>query len=214
MNTVSLKMIGDWRKELGVPLRNALAVSVDVIGRTGAEACKHAIILMAQSAAAMTKQAPKNRKILKDGTGRPYIEKFNKNGMFKMYPPMSKKQDPSGYAAFMSRWQPVANRGLAKKSWMWGLRGLGKITADKPIPGVAKTMTILSQKTCGYILQNALSYLLKILPVGWESAVTQKAGNKIMAQARDKINRQWKSEMSRARRGGIIVSSNLVRFFR
>ena len=63
---VSIKMLGDWRKEVGVPLRDALAVSMDICGRTGEEACKHAIILMAESARALARQAPKNRKVQHD----------------------------------------------------------------------------------------------------------------------------------------------------
>lgn len=214
MNTVSLKTLGDWQKKLAVPLRDVLAVSMDVTGRNGAEACKHAIILMAQSASAMTKQAPKNRKVLKDFNNRPYIQRYNKQGPFAMYPPMSKKENPRGYADFMNRWQPIANRGLAKKSWMWGLRGLDAgIKSSRPIPGVAKTMKILSEKSCGYILQNALSYLLKILPAGWQAAVAEKAGNKIMKQAAMKIERQWRSELSRPRRGGMAVGRGLASYF-
>lgn len=65
-DAVTLKMVGDWRKEVGVPLRDALAVSMNICGRTGEEACKHAIILMAQSARAITKQSPKLRPIVKN----------------------------------------------------------------------------------------------------------------------------------------------------
>ena len=97
---------------------------------------------------------------------------------------------------------------------MWGLKGLdaSKVTS-KPFPGVAHTMTILNEKSCGYILQNTLSYLLKILPTGWEAAVMQKAGNKIMKQAAMKIERQWRSELARPRRAGMAVARGLASYF-
>ncbi|MCK9432571.1 MAG: hypothetical protein M0R00_06405 [Candidatus Omnitrophica bacterium] len=213
MNTVSLKCLGDWQKKISVPLRNVLNVSMDVFGRTGADACKHAIILMAQSASAMTKQAPKNRKVEQDprfrGMGGQFIRIFKKNG-----------QETKSYRfglkdkAEWDKFRLIAHRGMAKRSWMWGLKGLdaSKVTS-KPFPGVAHTMTILNEKSCGYILQNTLSYLLKILPTGWEAAVMQKAGNKIMKQAAMKIERQWRSELARPRRAGMAVARGLASYF-
>jgi len=213
MNTVSLKTLGDWQKKIAVPLHDVLAVSMDVCGRNSAEACKHAIILMAQSASAMTKQSPKNRKVEQDprfrGHGGDFVRVFKKN-----------KQEVKLWRfsfADKAEWADaklIKNRGLAKKSWMWGLKGLdaGKVTS-KPIPGVAHTMTILNEKSCGYILQNALLYLLKILPAGWESVVMQKAGNKIMKQAAMKIERQWRSELARPRRAGMTVARGLASYF-
>jgi hypothetical protein len=212
MNTVSLKILGDWQKKIATPLRDALAISMNVVGRTGEEACKHAIILMAQSASAMTKQSPKNRKVEQDprfkGQGGQFIRIFKKNNQETRFFRFHFPTDSEWMKARL-----IANRGLAKRSWMWGLRGLGKITTGKPIPGVAKTMAILGEKACGYILQNALSYLLKILPAGWEASVAQKAGNKIMKQAAMKLERQWKSEMRRSRRGGMAIARGLASYF-
>jgi len=213
MNAVSLKTLGDWQKKISAPLHDVLNVSVDVFGRNSAAACKHAIILMAQSASALTKQAPKNRKVEQDprfkGKGGQFIRIFKKNGQETKSYRFGLKDD-----AEWNKFRLIAHRGLAKKSWIWGLKGLdaSKVTS-KPIPGVAHTMTILNEKSCGYILQNALSYLLKILPAGWEAAVMQKAGNKIMKQAAMKIERQWRSELARPRRAGMTVGRGLTSYF-
>lgn len=65
-SAVTLRTIGNWRSEIGVPLKSALAVSMDVTGRTGEQACRHALILMARSASAITPQSKKLRKVVKN----------------------------------------------------------------------------------------------------------------------------------------------------
>ncbi|MDD4860793.1 MAG: hypothetical protein PHH96_02180 [Smithellaceae bacterium] len=208
--TNGIKPIGDWPTQIKNPLKDALRASVEICGRTGAEACKHAIILMAQSAVAMTKQAPKNRKVEQDprikGKGGQFARVFKKTGGETKFYRLSMDEE---------KWRKVkliANRGLAKKSWMWGLRGLGKPSA-KPIPGVAWITTLATKNVGGYILNNALSYLLKILPAGWEQVVQQKAANKIMKQAVIKIERNFMAEMRKTRRTGMAVGAGLSKYF-
>ena len=196
----SLQMIGNWDKKVGVALKDALAVSMDVMGRTGEEACKHAIILMAQSARALTKQAKQRRKVQRDKHGR-YVEIIGKTGIRKFY---------EWAADNFENARTIRNRGLAKRSWMWGLDALGAKKVSKPIPGAGSVHTITSETVNGYIKENALSYIGETVPAGWESIVQMKAGNKIMAQARKKMERRWQSEVRRKQRR---VEQSVSRFF-
>lgn len=215
MNPMSFKILGDWKKEIGVPLRDALAVSMDIIGRTGAEACKHAIILMAQSARALTPQSKSKRKVERDAAnhGAEYVNVWHKGSESRFYKwNFLRGGDAKGT---WEQAQQIANRGLAKRSWMWGLRGLNAAAAmnSKPMKDIATLQTILGEKSCGYVLTDRLSYLMKILPPGWSESVARTAGNKIMAQARNKLERLWKSEMRQARRGGVAIGAGLSRYF-
>lgn len=56
---------------------------------------------------------------------------------------------------------------------------------------------MLGEKVCGYVKTNRMSYVWKGMPPGWETTVEQKAGNKIMAQAAMKIERQWQAAINR-----------------
>ena len=98
----------------------------------------------------------------------------------------------------------IGRRGLAKSSWMWGLNRLGMTgtrgVKQKPIAGVTDISVIKSANLNGYMLQNRIKYLHKILPGGWESTVERKATNKIMAQARNKLERKWRQEMGMPRK--------------
>ena len=198
---VSIKMVGDWRKEVGVPLRDALAVSMDICGRTGEEACKHAIILMAESARARARQAPKNRKVQQDsavrGKGGQYVDVWNQG----------RPRPTRRYRFQFSKeaWESarvIYNRGLAQRSWMWGLRKLGARTGGQraPIPGASRVWT-LRKGVSGYIKENRLDYIQKAMPAGWESLVALAATNKIMAQARNKLDARWRRELGKPRRG-------------
>ena len=214
----SLQIIGDWRKEIGVPLRDALAVSIDVIGKSGEEACRQAVIFMAQAAASpsnnITPRAKRNREIKVDVKlhGAKYVDIYKKG-----------QSDPVRFYQFQAKrisddaWtnaRKIGNAGLARRSWMWGLKKLdsSKVTS-RPISGIARTFAIRGKQACGYILQNSLSYLVKILPAGWEAIVERSAGNRIMAMARNKLERQWQSEMRRSRRGGMAIGGGIGKYF-
>ena len=208
----TLRAIGDWRKEVGVGLQTALAVSMDVMGRTGEEACRHALILMAQSARALTKQARKNRRIKKDQHGR-YIEDLRAHSgrsETRWYDWLWQKDDPP--KATWEQLHEIKNRGLAKRSWMWGLRQLGaKQQITKAIPGASFVGTISRPNENGYLKENRIHYITKAMPVGWESTVMLKAGNKIMAQAKRKMERQWARDVRRRRRA---TERNVKYFFK
>ena len=210
----SVKIIGDWKKEIGVSLHDALAVSMDVIGRTGEEACRHALILMAQSARALTPQSKSKRPEEVDVGlhGSKYITIWKKGKQTRLYEfHFFRGGDMQGT---WEQARQIKNKGLAKRSWMWGLRDLSTAAENsKPISGVSTLKTILGEKSCGYILTDRLSYLMKVLASGWEQSVVMSAGNKIMAQARLKLERQWMREITRARRGGSAVGKTLGAYF-
>jgi hypothetical protein len=92
----------------------------------------------------------------------------------------------------------IKRRGLAKKSWYWGWGKENKTN----IPGVTTISSIVGDaaKSAGYILRNKLSYVLKILPGNWEKEVERKAGNAILGNARDKLQKQWARRMNSLRK--------------
>jgi hypothetical protein len=47
----TLKAIGNWDKEIGASLSDALTVSMELFGYTGEKACRQCIFFMTQSAA-------------------------------------------------------------------------------------------------------------------------------------------------------------------
>jgi hypothetical protein len=210
-----MQIIGDWKKEIGVPLHELLQVLTEVTGRSGAEACKYALIGMAQSARALTSQSKSKRPVERDTEhgGAEYVNIFHKGKESRFYRfHFMRDADVEGT---WEQAQQIKNKGLAKRSWMWGLRDLQAAAAasSRPISGVADVRTILGEKSCGYILTNRLSYLIKILPAGWEQSVVRAAGNKIMANVARQMERQWAREVTRARRGGSAIGRSLASYF-
>lgn len=198
----SLKIIGNWRKEVGAPLRDALAVSMDICGRTGEQACRHALILMAQSARALTKKARNNRKVQKDEHGS-YVENWvrGKNEAQKLYKWMFEGTEQERIPGTWENARKIGNAGLAKRSWMWGLATLKPgMHTGKAIRGTSRVYSITQAKANGYIKENRLDYILDAMPSGWESSVQSSAGNKIMAQSRNKLEAQWRREMGMPRK--------------
>jgi len=94
----------------------------------------------------------------------------------------------------------IGNQGLAKRSWMWGLAKLKPMHTGKAIPGTSRVYVIKTPQVTGYVKENRLDYIQKAMPGGWESQVEQKAGNKIMGQARDKLEKKWRREMGMPRK--------------
>ena len=91
----ALQVVGDWGKTLDRSMSRALAASMGIIGRSGEQACQHAIILMAESARAATPQSPKLRKIVRNPDERyktdariaPWgVMKYGKDGTQRFQP--------------------------------------------------------------------------------------------------------------------------------
>ena len=200
-----IQILGDWKKEIAVPLRDALAVSMTICGRTGEEACKHAIILMAQSARALTKRAKEFRKELRNPAlnNAVYVENWvqGRNTPQKIYK-FRFGTDANVRGRIDGTWEDartIGNRGLAKRSWMWGLAKLKPMSTGKAIPGASRVYSINTEQVSGYIKENRLGYITKIMPAGWESEVQSRVGNKIMGQARNKLEQKWRREMGMPR---------------
>jgi hypothetical protein len=202
----SITAIGNWRGAVGVPLRTALHVSMDVCGRDGAEACKHALILMAQSAGALTKQAKPLRKVEMDDHGREFTTWYKqprgtKTRRYAFQYRDDVRRDARGRyngngfkGSFELQGRRIAGRGLAKRSWRWSLSQLGsKQSPGRPIPGVNTVHAMRAPWRNGYQMRNKLSYILPIMPAGWQQTVETKAGNKIMAQAAKKLENKWRA---------------------
>ena len=243
-SVVTLKTIGNWRKEIEIPLDTALAVSMDITGRTGEQACRHAMILMAHSARAKTRKSPKLRKIVKNPDERwktdrrraPFGVMVYRNGK-EVFKPIFRTGEYGSIRFFDKKsaswfdrsgpngntWNKIASgadvanpelvvpgiktdkrrnigrSGLAKDSWLWSLSQLGGRGRAKhrPIAGVNTLRTITSPKVNGYVLTNKLRYIThkNAMPAGWQKMVEVSAANKIMAQARSKLEGKWRREM-------------------
>jgi hypothetical protein len=217
---VKIKMVGDWSKTMGLTLGGAINATYELCGRSLAEACKHAIILMAQSARAMTSKSKTRRLIQRDVRlgGAEYVEAW-KQGADK---PVRLHKFRFGDAMRGSDRIPgtwdnakkIGNSGLAKRSWMWGLAGLKGATVDsKAIPGVGSLRRILTDKVGGFILSNKLSYILKAMPPGWENEVRQRATNKIMEQAKIRLERAWVRTFKNAPPSTVVNKPDFGKYF-
>tara|TARA_B100001013_G_C24559897_1_gene422059 strand:- start:22 stop:729 length:708 start_codon:yes stop_codon:yes gene_type:complete len=232
--SVTLEPAGDWNLEIKGSLTNALYVSIAILGRTGEEACRHALILMAQSARKLTVKSRKNRRVQRDPTFKGenrFVEVYRKGSaapsrLFKF------RFDGNSGASIPGTWDKaklIGNAGLAKRSWFWGLstlKGKGKrhgarinsvsksiagMTQAKPIAGVATVSKISTRNTGGYILDNSLGYITDALPAGWEGTIERRAGNRIMAMAKKRMERDCARAIRRRVRG---VRTDLSSWFK
>jgi len=205
---VTLKPTNNWQAEMRGGLRDALNASMTVIGRTGEQACRHALILMSQSAGKMVRKDRRStRPIQRDEHGE-YVEVYTQKRRepYHVYKWMFSDDNPQ--ERIPGTWQnarKIGNIGLGKRSWLWGLRRLGakQAATRPPIPGMSSVYTISGETASGYVKVNRLSYMVKALEKnapGWERLVEIMAGNKIMAQAKRRLERRWKAQMKRRER--------------
>jgi len=225
MDIVSFKMVGDWRAKMHTSLGWAIVVSQDVFGRSAGEACKHAVILMAQSARAITPIAKERRAILNDDRGE-YVERWRQgwSNAQKIHKWMfSKVHDSKGNIiqvknftgssmddAGWAKAQIIRNHGLAKRAWMWGLTSWGGTEERGAIPGVSAVFFNQTAMKVEAIKQNKLNYINRIMPGGWENDVATKATNKIMAQAARKMERLF---LSTLQGGNSLMAQSVQSFF-
>jgi len=198
---VTLKIVGNWKKEIETPLRNALFVSMDILGNSGETACRKALFFMAQSAGKLARPATrrKSRQIQRDAHGRPYVDVYVQGNAdpYKVFKWMF--QDSRGKQRIPGQWanaRKIGSVGLAQRSWLWGLKRFGRGgNVRTPIPGTSRVYTIRGKAASGYVKANMLGYIQKALPRGWESMVQASATNKIMGQARRKMENEWRRRM-------------------
>jgi hypothetical protein len=192
----ALQTVGDWNRRVEVPLQSALAASIEITGRSGKEACNHAITLMARTASKMTPQSRKRRTIQTDEAGRQYVEVWTqaKRESSRMFKDMFSNPQLN----LKKTWEEallIGNSGLAKRSWMWGLK---KASGHRPIPGVVSRWEVRGEKECGVVVTNRLGYLVTIMEPGWEVKAATSATNAIMAQASKRLEREFGLEIPRA----------------
>ena len=192
-SSTTFRMVGDWSKTTQAPLQNALRTSMDVFQRSAPEACKHSLILMAQTCAkSETNVAPTNRPIMDDGDSLgPYVNTYKQGDSTpkKVHKFRFSDRLLSGdrLAGTWEKAKHIAHNKLARSSWLWDLASDG----GRKMRGVTKVIKLNPQaaagKTTGIILENRLSYLLKIMRLGWEQRCANAAVNRIMAQAARKL---------------------------
>lgn len=200
---VTYKIIGNWREGIKQPLDAILYVSQDVMKRTGEEACRHAMLLMIQSASKLTKVAKKNRQVFRDAGKDQYVKVFNSRSQeINVYRFQFDPDAKSKGWHIDGTWEnakKIGNAGLARRAWFWGAKSVGASTTGKgrPINGTSRFVKVSTPSTVGYIKENRLDYILKTMPAGWESLVSQAAANKIMKQAEMKVSRQFTRAIQR-----------------
>jgi hypothetical protein len=205
----SIRAVNDWRAEVHTSLTTALQVSRDVFHRTAAQATKHAIILMGQSARALTKQAKARRPIEHEKGKAPFVTVYTQRGNYRVHKWQAEQRGADGW----ERVRRIGRRGLAKRSWMWGLSqikgdvegftGAGAAgtagAAGRPIAGVTQTYEVTSGRdVVGHLMENRLSYLERILPGGWLATVEQKAINLVMKRAEMKMVEDFQRDIGLA----------------
>lgn len=87
----------------------------------------------------------------------------------------------------------IGRKGLAQKSWMWGLKGFH----DGTIPDVTSVDAIYGDMLCGLVLTNKLRYISKVIPQGYEQILATKASNAVMAQSAKRLERDFGVEVPR-----------------
>lgn len=193
---MSLKAVGDWSDRIAVPLSNALNASIEILGKSGYKACEMALVYMANSAGSpgnrLTKISIKKRKTGKDRYGRFIKVRENTAQEKKLY-----KWALREGTTFEKAREP-AKRGLAQRSWIWGLKGFkGAKPKGREIRDVGNVTQILSETACGLVLTNKLPYISKVISPILQDVVSKKASDSIMAQAAMRIEQRFKVEIPR-----------------
>ena len=201
---VTMRAVGDWNKKMDVPLHNALQSSIVMTGRSGRQACEWAIVLMSKSARASTPEAKKDRPIKKGEYGD-YVVRYKKRSRAVDWKWMfSDQQNKNGASTkFQGKYhlnrtweegKAIPRRGLAKRSWFWGLKGLSssrRLPKSKDMPGVATLEEVYKMASAGFILTNKLKYIKKIMPAGFENKAAKSASQRIMTVTAKKMEKEF-----------------------
>lgn len=222
----TFRLVSDFENDVKIPLERAMRGGMAFFGYSAEKMCRTTINFMAQSASKMTKMAAKRRPVednpdFKHLLKRHQYKAMRLSGMsrqdigkhYMMKRAYRLTQDIIGqrvlYSNSAKRISKIGNRGLAKRSWMWGF-GRGR-----PIAGVAELNTLhgsaggayaSSDMTQGYVLWNRLSYIRKAMPNGWEGVVEDSAKRRLLGWIRtdlrkkigEALTREWLAPRSRA----------------
>lgn len=241
----TIEIVGNWDRQMQVPLENAIAATIELTGRSGREACKMAMVYMARSARRDTPISKKLRPVIRNPNqrwktdrrvapwgvmvysnrtseghsaaeatvGQAFFRPIYRTGEFgkiRFFDKRSMSWFKRDAANPKGKWEKIAsgpdvanpeiivpgimtdrrrkigNRGLARRSWMWGLRAFGLDEGDAEYKGVKPDVQmheVLDRSACGYVMVNRLRYINKIMPEGFEETLASRASNQIMAQA-------------------------------
>lgn len=215
-----------WQNGMRMWLRDALRISMEVTGRSGARVCRDAIIDMAQTARKETPKAPANRPVeveTERGLGKYVTIYRQRQPPYRryewMYSPTLLPADIAKYNPGGKTWadaKRIRKAGLSGQSWFWPLRGIGKeqATGDHPpIPGATSLYTIRQANNCGYIEANRLSWITAIMPAGWEQRCQVSAENRMMANAIRQVGAEWQPALARDNHGSMPSKETLDAFF-
>lgn len=226
--------VGNWGTQVESPLTAALQTSMSVMGRTADEACKHAIILMAQSARARTPISKPKRRILKTQRGLTELQRVRydvagiggREGIHQLRTPPP--QDaieifrnnkvprlrllmlPTGEAerqALVEKWQPITNRGLAKASWMWALPGLTGISSVRRIPGVATYSRNMTRNPSTVTVTHTLGNAIQYL----QSILPAGIAAEVEQKTANKIMKQAEMKLDRDFKAAFRFGKNIGR---
>lgn len=191
---MSLKAVGDWSDQIEVPLSNALQASMEILGYDGRKACEKALVYMAKSAGSarhnLTHIAPKKREVFLDHLGE--FVRYENRGGAKVYRWAVEKQPGRTWDQAQTIW----NRGLARRSWMWGLAKLTR-PGSKVMYGVGEVTEQLGPTECGLTLTNKLGYISKVIAPDLQTRAAALATNSLMAQAARRIESRFGIEVPR-----------------
>jgi hypothetical protein len=192
---VTMQAIGDWNKQMDIPLANALAATIELTGKQGRKAVVGAIVMMAQTARRLTKQSKAKRPVQSDKFGK-FFERQIGGETQRVYAFAWKRGDKSNPWVKANETfedaRVIKNRGLAKRSWMWGIRSLNSAAASgrPPIPGVTDLQEIIGRE-CGMVLTDRLSYIMAAAPADVQEQAARSASNRIMATAAKAMERKY-----------------------
>lgn len=116
-------------------------------------------------------------------------KRFGTVGVWQKFPAGSGEFEVRGLAQHPAR--VIRNRGLARRSWMWGLKGF---QAGR-IPNVTDVKPIISAIQCGLVLTDRVRYLSKITPSNLVDEVSRRATNSIMYQVARKVEAEFSTSV-------------------
>lgn len=192
---ITLKAVGKWNDRINVPLSNALFASTEMLGKTGYKACEMALVYMAKSAGSktgkLTKQSIKKRKIDKTG-------KYGDRIVFREGSETEKKMYVWNLTKPIEEMRTIRLRGLAKRSWMWGLKDFHNVKPDgHAIRNAGDVRVFTGETMCGISLRNKLPYIDKVIVSNLQEVVSKRATNSIMYQVARNVERKFSVEIPR-----------------
>ena len=212
-DSIVIEALGDWGKQIQIPLERAMTASMQQFGKSSDQVTKQMMDFETTSARVLTPEAQKTREVMFN----PYFRHLMKRSQYKKYSKDANryrgyfkyaawffKQPPKlpafRYGNDMTKLAKIARRGLAQRSWRWGLQPLGIPSEWNPIQGTQELYeyraTISGASvTAGWKKVNKLNYLPAIMPPGWKQSVETAAVNRTLGMVREGLRREVTTAM-------------------